>query len=194
MATILLTGFEPFGGLDFNPTEHIVQALSAAGETGLVAALLPTSYRRAESEIVELLSKHRPSRVLMLGLKRRSSRLCFEQIASNMDHSFAPDNDGDIRVRASIIEAAPDSYPNTLQYELMEKTAIEKGESVECSNDAGGYVCNHAYFVAAHYAAKELEGCRCGFVHIPPVAEDSVRLTQFTALVLDWIKQLENKG
>lgn len=193
MATILLTGFEPYGGLDFNPTEHIVQTLSASGETGLVTALLPTSYRRAESEIVDLLSTHQPSRVLMLGLKRRSSRLCFEQIASNMDHSFAPDNDGDIRVRASVIEAAPESYPNTLRYESMEKIAIDTGETVECSNDAGGYVCNHAFFVAAHYAVTELEGCGCGFVHIPPVAEDSARLTQFTALVRGWINQLGNE-
>ena len=193
MATILVTGFEPYGGLDFNPTEQIVRGLSASGETDLVTALLPTSYRRAESELIDLFSFHQPAIALMLGLKRRSSNLCFEQVASNLDNSFAPDNDGDIRVRKSIIDEAPRTYPNTLRLELMEKVATDAGESVEYSHDAGGYVCNHAFFVAAHYVATELEGCKYGFVHVPPVTEDSARLTHFTSLVRDWIKQHKNE-
>jgi len=194
MATILVTGFEPYGGLDFNPTEHIVNTLSASGGADLVTALLPTSYRRAETELVDLLSRHRPAAVLMLGLNQYSSRLCFEQVASNLDNSLAPDNEGDIRVRKCIVDTAPRSYPNTLRFELMESIATDAGEPVDYSNDAGGYVCNHVFFIAAHHIATELEDCRYGFVHIPLVAAHSARLTIFAVLVRDWIEQLLNEA
>lgn len=194
MEKILVTGFEPYGGASFNPSEFIVKELAALKEPGVVTALIPTSYRRAEAEIVDLLHIHQPSVVLMLGLKRRASRLCLEQLALNMDNSITPDNDGEIRVRERIIEEAPASYSNSLLIDHMADIAGDQGEPVDFSSDAGGYVCNHLFFVTAHLAATELDHCRCGFVHVPPMQESSERLLRVVEIIRDWIRSREVMG
>ena len=66
--TTVVTGFEPFGGAGSNASELVVTALAASEDPGLATAVLPTSYRRAEAGIGDLLRSHRPRRVLMLGL------------------------------------------------------------------------------------------------------------------------------
>lgn len=191
MEKILITGFEPYAGASFNPSELIVKELAAFKEPGVVTALIPTSYRRAESDIVDLLQIHQPSIVLMLGLKRSASQLCLEHVALNMDNSITPDNDGEVRVRERIIAKAPDSYSNSLQLDHMADIASDQGEPVDYSRDAGGYVCNHLFFITAHLAATEFENCRCGFVHVPPLEESSERLPRVVQIIRDWIRLLE---
>ncbi|MGI9315812.1 MAG: hypothetical protein ACR2QW_00655, partial [bacterium] len=191
VTTILVTGFEPYGGLTFNPTERIINVLALSGDPDLVTALLPTSYLRAEADLIDLLRAHLPSAVLMLGLKQHSSGLCVENVALNMDSSVAPDNDGEIRLRKRIIKGAPDNYPNTLSLDLMANISIDMGEPVDFSHDAGGYVCNHAFFVAAHVIAKELDNCSCGFIHVPPIQESSERMMRVIDIVQNWIKLLK---
>lgn len=191
MEKILITGFEPYGGASFNPSELIVKQLAAFKESGVVTALIPTSYRRAEADIVDLLQIHQPSIVLMLGLKRRASRLSLEHVARNMDNSITPDNDGEIRVRERIIQEAPDSYSNSLQLDHMANIAGDQGEPVDYSRDAGGYVCNHLFFIASHIAATEFDNCRCGFVHVPPMEESSERLQRVVEIIRDWVRLLK---
>jgi pyroglutamyl-peptidase len=180
--------------VSFNPSELIVKELAAFKEPGVVTALIPTSYHRAEADIVDLIHIHQPSVLLMLGLKRSASRLCLEQLALNMDNSITPDNDGEIRVHERIIKEAPDHYSNSLQLDHMADIAGDQGEPVDFSIDAGGYVCNHLFFIAAHLAATEFDNCRCGFVHVPPMEESSERLPRVVEITRDWVRLLKKPG
>ena len=189
---ILITGFEPYGGLVFNPTEFILDKLAAYQDTGVETAVLPTSYNRAESEIAELIQRQRPTALLMLGLKRGATRLCFERLADNWDNSIAPDNDGHVRIRKKIIDGAPKHYSNTLPFDILADTAVQMGETVEFSDDAGGYVCNHAYFVAANIITTKFLDCRYAFVHVPPVQRSSERVTRLVNIIRRWTQVLQS--
>ena len=185
MATVV-TGFEPFGGAGSNASELVVTALAASEDPGLATAVLPTSYRRAEAGIGDLLRSHRPRRVLMLGLADGAARIRFEQVALNLNDALAPDNDGEGRQRQRIVAQAPVGYWNTLPLGRMAETARALGEEVEFSRDAGGYVCNHVFFTAAHLAATEFPGTGTGFVHLPAVEVSDKRLGRFVAIVRSW--------
>lgn len=191
--TTLVTGFEPFGGASVNVSEEIVTALAALGRPGLVTAVLPTSYRRSEAAIGELLHRHRPATVLLLGLAGSAEKLRLEQVALNLNDAAAPDNDGECRERRPIVEEAPVAYRSTLPLERMAATARRLGEEVEFSRDAGGYVCNHVFFTAAHLAATTFPETRTGFVHLPDLGPDvgkaEPRLQRFVDILQTWIEE-----
>jgi pyroglutamyl-peptidase len=183
----LVTGFEPFGGLRANSSELVVTALAASGEPGVITAVLPTSYRRAEERIGDLLHAHRPRTVLLLGLDENAPRIRLEQVALNLDDSYAPDNDGEVRLRRRIIEEAPVGYWSSLPLEPLVAAARGLREDVDFSHDAGGYVCNHVYFTAAHLVGTEFPRIRCGFVHLPFLHGAGDHLTRLLDIVRIWI-------
>jgi len=185
--TTLVTGFEPFGESTVNSSELVVAALDSPGNPDVIAEVLPTSYRRAEARIGDLLHTHRPSTVLMLGLAESTASIRFEQVALNLDDCDAPDNDGNVRLRQRIVEEAPVGYWSSLQLDRMADVSRDLGEDVLFSHDAGGYVCNHVFFTAAHLVAKEFPDTRCGFVHLPAVQASDERLSQFIEIVRSWV-------
>lgn len=184
----LVTGFEPFGRATFNTSELVVRGLSAQGVANVVTAVLPTSYRRAASEVTDLLVEHRARMAVLLGQSRTASAIRLEQIAANLDDSVHADNDGEVRHRQPVQSDAPESYCSSLPLDVMVEAAGTFKEAVDLSVDAGGYVCNHVFFVAAHIVATTLQGCRCGFVHLPVVDVASDRLPRFVDIVRAWIE------
>lgn len=187
--TTLLTGFEPFGGSPVNASGQVVAAIAATGMPQVATAILPTSYRRAELQLAELLQQHQPDHVLLLGLAQREQVLRFEQVALNLDDAESPDNDGDVRQRARIVEDGPVGYWATLPLDDMAEQARLFGETPRFSHDAGGFVCNHIFFTAMHRLASRGPASRCGFVHLPPLATGD-RLVRVVGLVRTWVGQL----
>ena len=112
--TTLVTGFEPFGESSVNSSELVVTALDSLADPDVITKVLPTSYRRAEARIGDLLHAHRPRTVLMLGLAESTASIRFEQVALNLDDCDAPDNDGNVRLRQRIVEGAPVGYWTSL--------------------------------------------------------------------------------
>ncbi len=187
--TTLVTGFEPFGGSKVNSSELVVKALDSLGQPNVVTAVLPTSYRRAEAQIGDLLRAHRPDTLLMLGLAEPTPKIRFEQVALNLDDSESTDNDGDLRMRGRIVEGAPVGYWSSLQLDRMADATRRHGERVLFSHDAGGFVCNHVFFTAAHLVATVYPATRCGFVHLPALSSSDKRLPRFVEIVRSWIKE-----
>lgn len=188
---VLVTGFDAFGGAAVNASELVVNALAAASGVGVVTAVLPTSYRKAEANIQGLIHTHKPDRVLMLGLARRATAITLEQAALNIDDCGAPDNDGEIRLRQRISEDAPAAFWNSLPLDQLADIARELGHEVEFSRDAGGFICNHVFFSAARTLAADFPESQCGFVHLPPIAGPGRRLTETVALLQAWIDALQ---
>ena len=185
--TTLVTGFEPFGDSKVNASELVVTALDSLGRPDVITEILPTSYRGSEARIGELLRVHRPRMLLMLGLAEATTKLRFEQVALNLDDSDAPDNDGEVRLRGRVVEGAPVGYWSSLELDRMADASRRLGERVLFSHDAGGFVCNHVFFTAAHLVATVYPATRCGFVHLPVVLQSDKRLSRFVEIVRVWI-------
>lgn len=185
--TILVTGFDAFGGASVNSSALVVEALAQAEQSGVMTAVLPTSYREAERRIQTLIRRHKPNRILMLGLARKASAIRLEQVALNLNDCAAPDNDGEIRLGQRIAAEAPIGHWNSLPLHRMARIAERLGHEIELSRDAGGFVCNHVFFTAAQAIAMEPTDCRCGFVHLPSIDGPGEQLNRTIELIRAWI-------
>src|SRR3954447_18416118 len=85
---ILITGFGPFPGAPFNPTQPLVARLlrlrrPALDDVELSGQIFAVTYKAVDRELPELLAKRRPDALLMFGLASRTSYLRIESRARN---------------------------------------------------------------------------------------------------------------
>lgn len=157
---ILVTGFEPFGGLGRNPTGEIARALKGA--------VLPVDYGRVGPALEALLAKG-PRAVLLLGLAVGGPRISLERVAVNFRDGLRPDNAGSVPERSEVVPGGPAAYFSTLPLEALHGALEKGGFPVEYSLSAGGYLCNAAFYLARH--ALGARPVPCGFVHMPPTPD-----------------------
>jgi pyroglutamyl-peptidase len=165
MATILVTGFEPFGEHRVNPSERVVRAL--AGEAGIESAVLPVSFRRAAPELLRALDAARPDALLLLGA-HSGDGIRLERVALNLDDAESPDNDGETRSGRPILATGPVGYFSTLPLDAFAAALTARALPFAWSHDAGGFLCNHAFYLARDWAECSGRDVPCGFVHLPP--------------------------
>jgi pyroglutamyl-peptidase len=154
---ILVTGFEPFGGLARNPTGEIARALKGA--------VLPVDYGRVGPALDALFARG-PSAVLLLGLAVGRPRISLERVAINFRDGVRPDNAGNLPDRSEVVPGGPAAYFSTLPLEALFGALEREGLPVEYSLSAGGYLCNAAFYLARHKCKVP-----CGFVHMPPTPD-----------------------
>jgi pyroglutamyl-peptidase len=165
MRTVHLTCFDAFGGLRENPTRWLVAALPETPGWRTVKTILPTSYARVGT-MVDGIFGQRPDAVVMFGYTSQTDRLRLEHVARNRDGSPRPDNDGRLG-RSVILPGAPPVYSATVDLVPMLSALYAHEAPFTYSTDAGGYVCNHSYFLALHRARSAPSAVPCLFVHIP---------------------------
>ncbi len=174
---ILLTGFEPFGEFQANPSQAIVEQLAAGqdAERGydLCTAILPVAYGESGKRIQALLAETRPDAVLLLGVAGKRSSISLERVALNLDEAPKPDNRGEMAAGTPILPDGPVGYWSTLPLERLRAVLAEHGIPVAMSHDAGAYLCNHVFYVARHTLESEGRPIPCGFIHVPPMAEQA---------------------
>lgn len=182
---ILLTAFDPFGGATTNPSQVLVEDIARRELPNVHTRVLPTSYERSTKLLTESLGTLRPSHVVMLGLHGGAQHLRYEQVALNLNHSTKADNDGETRLHRHIRPSGPVGYWNGLPYEALRSRAEQLGETLEVSRDAGGFVCNHAFYTALEFADAALADCSIGFIHVPPF--DAPRQRRLLAVLEAWL-------
>jgi len=158
---LLLTGFEPFGGLARNPSGEIAQLLGA--EPGIECAVLPVDYRRIEAALGVLLEREWRA-VVLLGVAVGRSEISLERVAINYRDPERPDNAGYCPRTPAIVPGGPDAHFSTLPLERLRDALREEGIPVGISLSAGPYLCNAAMYVARQMLPADTP---CGFVHLP---------------------------
>ena len=173
--TILVTGFEPFGGQPVNPALEAVMCLAPliCGYQ-IVPVKVPVSYGTAFSAVKAQVDRYRPCAVIMVGQAAGRDKLSLERIAINVDDCEHPDNDNDLRVSSPIDPNGSDGLFATLPLrELLE--ALDRAQiPSEISNTAGTYVCNHLMYEMLAYAKRLDAGCLAGFIHVPLIPSQTV--------------------
>lgn len=167
--TILLTGFEPFGGETINPSGEIVRALDGMGIAGhrVVGAVLPVAFAATLPMLEDLLALHRPSLVLALGQAGGRGEISLERVAINLIDARIADNDGLQPIDAAVVDGAPGAYFTTLPIKAIAQQLREIGIPTTPSLSAGSFVCNQVFFGLAHLLATRYPQTRGGFVHVP---------------------------
>src|ERR1700730_17559983 len=112
--TILITGFGPFPGAPFNPTEPLVMELARQrhpANVRRVAHVFRVSYEAVDRELPALLAREPPDALVMFGLAARTRHLRVETRARNALTRALPDAGGKRPVTATIVAGAPETLP-----------------------------------------------------------------------------------
>ena len=167
--TILVTGFEPFGGEAVNASWEAARKLDGwrLGEFAAVARLLPCAYDASVKELVGAIETLRPEAILMTGQAARRAVVCVERFARNLDDAAAPDNLGHLRKAVAIAEGAPERLEAAAPVKAIAGAIREAGIPARVSRSAGGFVCNHLYFGALQYLRDTGRATPAVFVHLP---------------------------
>jgi pyroglutamyl-peptidase len=162
---ILVTGFEPFGGLKRNPTGEIAQAVQGGA---IEAAVLPVDYVKIGPALDELLK--RPwNAVVLLGLAVGRPHISLERVAINYRDPKRPDNAGYAPDTPEIVRDGPAAYFSTLLLDRLHDALTSAALPAAMSLSAGSYLCNTAFYLTRH--ALESTGTPCGFLHMPPTPD-----------------------
>jgi pyroglutamyl-peptidase len=169
--TVLVTGFDPFGGASINPSWMAVQALHGrqVGGHRIVGAQLPTVFGHSLEVLRDLLHRHRPDLVICTGQAGGRAALSLERVAINVNDARIADNTGEQPVDTPVIAGGPAAYFTNLPIKAMLATLLAEGINAEVSQTAGTFVCNHVFYGLMYELAtrKELSHTRGGFVHVP---------------------------
>ena len=190
MTTVLLTGFEPFGGDAANPSGAAVNLVAERwdGPAVLVTAVLPVTFSGAAERLRALLAEHRPDVVIAAGLAGGRAAIGVERVAVNLIDARIPDNAGDQPVDVPSVPGAAPAHFATLPVKEIARRVSAAGVPAEVSYSAGTFVCNHVFFTALEAAAS---GTRAGFVHVPWSAEHASSSDAATLPLLDIARALE---
>jgi pyroglutamyl-peptidase len=174
MKTVLLTGFEPFGGESRNPSEEIVRQLHdlIIFRHRVVGGLLPCVFGAARKELKHLIKLYEPALVLCIGQAGGRAEITPERVAINIDDARIADNAGQQPVDKPIIKTGPAAYWSTLPSKAIVAALQKNGIPAAVSQTAGTFVCNHVFYGLMH----ELRGqtkVRGGFIHVPYLPEQT---------------------
>jgi pyroglutamyl-peptidase len=176
---ILITGFGPYPGAPYNPTQPLVARLlrlrrPAFSDVELSGHIFPVTYHAVDRELPHLVAKHRPHALLMFGLASGTRHLRIETRARNAVTMLWPDADH-TRLRKRSISGGADALmfgPHTAK---LLRAAENTGVDARASRDAGSYLCNYLSWRAIEATCQDNGPALAAFVHIPPLARDGAR-------------------
>jgi pyroglutamyl-peptidase len=176
---ILVTGFGPFPGAPFNPTEPLVARLlqlrrPALGDVELSGHIFPVTYKDVDRQLPDLLARHRPHALLMFGLASRTLHVRIETRARNAITTLWPDA-GHTRVRKGSISPSADALifgPHTAR---LLRAAKGSGIDARASRNAGSYLCNYLSWRAIEASRGDKGPRLAAFVHVPVLARGVLR-------------------
>lgn len=191
MSTILVTGFEPFGGEARNPSWEAARAVDGerVGGALLVARRLPCVVGEVRQALAAAIDEVEPRLVLSLGLAGGRADVSIERVAINVVDARIPDNAGRQPVDEPVIEDGPAAYFSTLPIKALAQALRERGIPASISQSAGTYVCNAAFYGLMHLIATRRPALRGGFVHLPYLPEMAARHPGAPSLALDTLAE-----
>jgi pyroglutamyl-peptidase len=94
--TLIVTGFEPFGGAEENPSGSVALSLDGAraGDWMIRGLRLPVSALPAIECIKTAILTERAEAVIAMGLAEDRAEICVECLAANLADYSIPDNCG----------------------------------------------------------------------------------------------------
>lgn len=176
MKTVLLTGFEPFGGETVNPSQEVARHWHGRviGGHRVVGALLPCVFGAAITELKRQIRETKPVLVICVGQAGGRAEITPERVTINVDDARIPDNAGRQPVDRAIVRGGPAAYWSTLPIKAIVAALRQHGIPASVSQTAGTFVCNHVFYGLMH-ALRPRRAARGGFIHVPFLPEQATK-------------------
>ncbi len=172
--TVVVTGFRPFPGVRENPSALLVESLRGhpdwAHEAGvdLRTSLLDTVYSGLREQIEKLLAEV-PTALVLTGYSAIASGLKIETRATSLCSPAYADASG--WTPPPNLDPVRSSANGAIEFDRLLDALDFAGVPAGMSDDAGEYVCNHAYWHALDLIAQRNLITRALFVHLPAIEE-----------------------
>ena len=177
---VLVTGFEPYGKENYNPSKEIAVKLDGKEINGskIFGAEMPVSYRRIRDALITKIEEIKPQIVINLGLAPGVSYIRVERVAINIMDA-GPDNDGYRPVDEPIEPSGPPAYFATIPIKKIVKELKENGIPAAISNSAGTFLCNCIMYHTLHYISTKKLKAIAGFIHIPYIPRQAAEKERY---------------
>lgn len=182
--TLLLTGYEPFGDHDRNPSADVARRLDGerVADREVVGRVLPVEFGRTSDEMEALIEEFTPEAIVATGLAAGRAGVSVERIGINVaDCGGIPDNAGAEPRNEPIREnEATAAFFATLPVVRVVEELLDAGIPARLSNTAGTHLCNNIlYQTRAHLEAEgKGEETPTGFLHLPLTPEGAAKKAQ----------------
>ena len=172
MKKLLITGFEPFGGENINPSWDAVRALpDEVGEYVLTKLSIPVVYGEAAERVIEAADELLPDAIISVGQAGGRAAITPELVAINLRYSKTPDNKGNEPKDEDIINGGEAAHFSTIPARKIAEAIDLIGIPSQVSYSAGTYVCNDVlYTLLDKYKDKSV---KVGFIHVPYSTEQN---------------------
>lgn len=174
MRTVLVTGFEPFGGEAVNPSWEVVKQLEGliVENHRVVTRQLPCVFGESLTVLNAAVDELAPAIILAVGQAGGRVDITVERVAINVDDARIPDNRGQQPVDVPVVADGPAAWFSSLPIKAMVAALKEAGVPASVSQTAGTFVCNHVMYGLLHKISCQAS-VKGGFIHIPYLPEQA---------------------
>ena len=175
MDSLLLTGFEPFGGDSRNPSGEIAAALDGTvlhGRILIHSLVLPVATKAAWQLTVTAVRRTKPRWIVATGVAPRATINPESQAVNWCDYRI-PDNSGIVRRDQPSVPGTRRIYRTGVDTNKLAAAIRAAGIPAEPSDDAGRFVCNDFYTHLLRLTSRPTHRAsrRSLFVHVPKIPE-----------------------
>ena len=166
MKRLLITGFDPFGGADINPSWEAVKRLpDQIGGWQVTRLEIPTVFVLAAQTVLDAAQDLQPDAIICVGQAGGRDAVTPEAFGANLRHARIADNAGNRPLAQPMVQGAPATYASSLPVRDMVRAVRQEGLPCRLSYSAGRFVCNDVLYTLLHYYRGT--DTKVGFVHVP---------------------------
>lgn len=164
---VLVTGFEPFGSYEVNPSQLVAEALNGTTleDAVVVGIVLPVDFTKSVQDAKAAIEHYHPDVVLSLGLAARSKVVKVEKIAVNLMRY--PRDDGTWSFPKRIDKNGPMFRVSPLDSGRIARSMRTAGIPAQMSAFAGTYICNALLYGLLDWCNEGVMPDTIGFIHVP---------------------------
>jgi pyroglutamyl-peptidase len=164
---VLVTGFEPFGTHDINPSQLIAETLNGSiiSNASVIGIVLPVNFSTSVEKAKEAIALFHPDVVISLGLNAKATGVEIEKIGVNMKRY--PLENGRWSFPRRIDSKGPFLRITSLKTSGIVRKIHEADIPVKQSYFAGSYICNALFYEVLGYVKDQNLPISVGFLHMP---------------------------
>ncbi len=173
---IILTGFEPFGGSEVNPSIVACQDFNKKIIDGykIKAIEIPLRYHEIKNIIERILTEEKPEIVICTGQSSRSV-ISLERIAINIASlEKSAYSCGTKPIDEILEDNGKEGYFSTLPIRKIKERLEENKIPCEISNSAGTFGCNQIFYHLMQFINNYEINIPAGFIHVPSLPEQVI--------------------
>jgi len=186
-ASVLVTGFEPFGGREVNASW--IAARSLALTEGVRVLCLPVIWGAPLETLHALCTEDCPHTILAMG-EGRAGWFDIETRARNI-RGDRSDNAG-ATCSAPIVDGGPDVVRATIDAPELRDQLAEMGHPVDISQDGGAFLCEETLYSLERLKELHHRLERVVFSHLPPAGSTSNEIGALPLCTDDAVRAFAN--